>query len=80
MLPGFCIPVMSHCFQRILKTQYLLLHFLKACQSALTFLTYNFITTTILINVLGKTEINIAHLIILHILPLITEFDYPERC
>ena len=35
MLAWFCIPTMSHCFQRVVKTDYLLLDSLKDWQMSL---------------------------------------------
>ena len=65
MTPWFCIPTMSHYFQRFVKIYCLLLDFLKACQSVLIrkmrLLTFSFITNTLL-DVLDKTDINITHL------------------
>ena len=65
-------PTMSHCFQRLVKTYYLLLDFLKASQNILIrnirFLTFSFITTTLL-DVLDKRKYSLT-----------IKFDYPERC
>ena len=65
-------PTMSHCFQRLVKTYYLLLDFLKAAQNILIrnirFLTFSFITTTLL-DVLDKRKYSLT-----------IKFDYPERC
>ena len=51
MLAWFSTPNMSPCFQRLIKTYYLLLAFLKTCQSVLIrnirFLAFSFITTTV---------------------------------
>ena len=51
MLAWLSIPNMSHCFERIVKTYYSLLDFLKACQCVLIrnirLLTFSFITTTV---------------------------------
>ena len=63
-------PTLSHCFQRLVKTYYLLLDFLKASQNILIrnirFLTFSFITTTLL-NVLDKRKYSLT-----------IKFDYPE--
>ena len=72
----------SHCFQRLFRTYYLLLHYLNVCQSSLIgnnirFLTFSFITATLHIP-LDKTDINITHLR-LHILALTIDFDCPEK-
>ena len=57
---------MSHCFQRLSKTYYLLLDYIQAFQSVLIknirFLTFSFITTT-LQDVLDKTNIKVTQLI-----------------
>ena len=57
---------MSHCFQGLFKTYYLLLDFLQAFQSVLIknirFLTFSSITTT-LHNVLDKPNIKVTQLI-----------------
>ena len=59
MRPWFCIPTMSHYFQRLVKSYYLLLDFLKACQNVLIrkirSLTFSFISTTLL-DVLDKNK------------------------
>ena len=59
MLPRFCIPTMSHHFQRLVKIYYLSLDFLKGWQSVLIrkikLLTFSFTTTTLL-DVLDKSR------------------------
>ena len=51
MLAQFCNPSISHCFQRLVKTYFLLLDLLKACQIVLVekirFLTFSFRNTTL---------------------------------
>ena len=68
-LTWFCIPTILHCFQKLAKTNFLLMDFLKTCQSILhrhaTFLTFGFITTT-LHDVLKKADINVAMAYSLH--------------
>ena len=88
MLPWFCILTMP--IKRLVKIYFLLLDFLKACQNVLIrkirFLTFSFITTTLL-DVLDKNRYqdnayqdNTYQISSLHILALTTEVDDPERC
>ena len=73
---------MSHCFQRLVETNYLWLYFLKACQSVsfenIRYLTFSFMTTT-LDDVLDKNRYQ-HKTSSLRILTLTIEFDYTERC